>query len=280
MKKFDTLLSGALKAQSLENDSIENRIVIREDFQDLIPHLSPEEISQLEQNILKEGVRDPLVLWPHQGSFILVDGHNRYSICKKHNLKFPTKKIDFKDEEAVKIWMVHNQLGRRNLTPEQQSHLRGLRYNQEKSQGRRTDLTSGQNVQKSEHESTASKLAKEYNVSEKTIVRDSNFAKGVEAIGAVDPELKKELLKGKTKLKKHDVEAIGAQKKDIDDVIGGRKSVPTLRKPSAKTIAEIALEYLQVEHANLLDVQQRLSITASDNPLDFFLKWKETRLNQ
>jgi hypothetical protein len=53
-----------------------------------------------------------------------------------------------------------NQLGRRNLTPDQYSLLRGRRYNRLKRQGARTDfLPSSQKVD------TAEQLAKQHGVS-------------------------------------------------------------------------------------------------------------------
>lgn len=147
-KDFSNLLGGAIANKQAGELNIRDRIIIREDLKALIPPLATEEIEQLESNILKEGVRDPLVIWPVGDSFVLVDGHNRFSVCQKHGLEFPFKKVNFKDEEEVRDWMIKNQLGRRNLSLEQQSYLRGLRYNREKSQGKRTDLTSGQNVLK------------------------------------------------------------------------------------------------------------------------------------
>lgn len=94
----------------------------------LIPPLSPEERSQLEQNLLNEGCRDPLVLWGDT----LLDGHNRYEICQEHGLDFDTIAVDLPDLDAAKDWMDANQLGRRNLSPVQMSLLRGRIYNRSK----------------------------------------------------------------------------------------------------------------------------------------------------
>jgi ParB-like chromosome segregation protein Spo0J len=87
-------------------------IVIREEFKKLIPALTAEEFKQLEANILSEGIRDPLVLWKGY----LVDGHNRYAIASEHGLDYKTVNKDFKDSNEVKLWMIDNQSGRRNLT--------------------------------------------------------------------------------------------------------------------------------------------------------------------
>ena len=84
---------------------------VNEEFKRLIPALTVEEYKQLEANILSEGIRDPLVVW----NGYLVDGHNRYTIATQHGLEYKTVNKEFKDGNAVKIWMVNNQLGRRNL---------------------------------------------------------------------------------------------------------------------------------------------------------------------
>ena len=81
-------------------------------FRDLIPPLSDKEYEQLEKNLLADGVRDPLVLWNN----MLIDGHNRYRIALKHNLPFETITKEFADEDEASIWIMQNQLGRRNLS--------------------------------------------------------------------------------------------------------------------------------------------------------------------
>ena len=86
-------------------------IEIKEEFKKLIPALTAEEFKQLEENILKDGIRDPLVLW----NGYLIDGHNRYQIAFKHSLEYKTIDKEFEDESQVKEWMILNQFGRRNL---------------------------------------------------------------------------------------------------------------------------------------------------------------------
>jgi len=86
-------------------------IVIDKEFQDLIPPLASEELIQLETNIKENGCRDPLVLW----NSVLIDGHNRYRICKDHGIDFRTVKQDFADRSKAILWMIDNQFGRRNL---------------------------------------------------------------------------------------------------------------------------------------------------------------------
>ena len=46
----------------------------------------------------------------------IIDGHHRYEICSRHKLTFKTEEREFEDEKAVMIWMIDNQMGRRNIT--------------------------------------------------------------------------------------------------------------------------------------------------------------------
>lgn len=74
--------------------------------------LSENEYQALESSIVADGCRDALVVWDG----ILIDGHNRYAICTKHDLAFDTVEMDFKNIDEAKEWMLLNQLGRRNLS--------------------------------------------------------------------------------------------------------------------------------------------------------------------
>jgi hypothetical protein len=76
-----------------------------------------EELTQLEANILRDGCRDPLVVWGE----ILIDGHNRHDICARHGLHFNTVPADFPDRDHALLWINQNQLGRRNLTDDQRA---------------------------------------------------------------------------------------------------------------------------------------------------------------
>ena len=95
-------------------------IVIDPDLQAYIDPLTSEEFEALERSILAEGCRDALVLWGE----ILVDGHNRYTICQKHGLPFQTVQHPrFKTMEDVHLWMIDQHLGRRSVSDFQRGVL-------------------------------------------------------------------------------------------------------------------------------------------------------------
>ena len=100
------------------------------EFQSQIPPLTDDEFKQLEENILKEGkLISPLIVWNNT----LVDGHNRYAILQKHpEIYFSTMPLRFENREEAIAWICRNQLGRRNLSPEQKRYLLGKQYEAEK----------------------------------------------------------------------------------------------------------------------------------------------------
>lgn len=100
-------------------ERLSREIIIDPEFAALIPPLTDDEFERLEKSIIAEGCRDALVLW----SNILIDGHNRYKICKKHNIEFRTIQREFKDRDDVLVWIMQNQLSRRNLSDFQRVEL-------------------------------------------------------------------------------------------------------------------------------------------------------------
>lgn len=95
-------------------------IVVDPDLQAYIDPLTPDEYEALERSLLAEGCRDALVLWGN----VLVDGHNRYGICRKHELPFQTvQNTRFRSMEDVHLWMIDQHLGRRSLSDFQRGVL-------------------------------------------------------------------------------------------------------------------------------------------------------------
>lgn len=89
------------------------------EFEALIPPLNGEELAMLEESIVANGCETPLTVWDG----VIVDGHNRYAICQKHSIPFAVEEKAFGSREAVMLWMLRNQLGRRNLNNYQRSEL-------------------------------------------------------------------------------------------------------------------------------------------------------------
>jgi len=181
----------------IENNEFD--ITLDKEFQFLLPPLEESVYTQLEQSILQHGIRDPLVLW--EG--ILIDGYNRYKISKEHDIPFNTVNMEFPTRDEVIIWIITNQNNRRNLTPMQHKFFRGLHYHAEKriitNAGGKNQYNEveAHNELQPKSESTAQRLARQYNVSHNTIKRDGQVANTILAIGEVSPNIKTDILLGK-----------------------------------------------------------------------------------
>ena len=165
------------------------KLIIDPEFKGQIPEPTPEELAQLEQNLIEHGgARDPLVSW--RG--ILLDGHNRLEICTRLDLPYQVIELDLADRQAAEDWIDRNQLGRRNLNPDTASLLRGRIYNRTKKAVGRPES----NPDKMS-ELTAQKLANNFGVTSRTIERDGQFARAVEVVKQADPAIEQRVHSGK-----------------------------------------------------------------------------------
>ena len=94
-------------------------LTIDPEFRDLIPPLNDDELAMLEESIIANGCESPLIVW----NGVIVDGHNRHAICQKHCIPFAVTEKEFGSCEDAMLWMLRNQLGRRNLNSYQRGEL-------------------------------------------------------------------------------------------------------------------------------------------------------------
>lgn len=193
-------------------EEIKSHIIILDELKEFIPPLAGDELTQLEKNLVQFGVKDPLTVWETQNSivdpntqtpddvcYVLLDGHNRFGIIQKYGLDFRINLMSFDSLELVKEYMIDYQLGRRNLTPEQASFLRGKRYLQQKQE--RGGYRVGQ-----ETIDVSEELGKTYGVSGRTIKRDAEYTTGLEKLS---PELRRDVLSGQQKIAKTTITELG-----------------------------------------------------------------------
>lgn len=110
---------------------------IDKEFAGIIPPMTEEEYRGLETSILAEGCRDALVCWGE----ILVDGHNRYRICEEHGIEYRTVEREFSGRDEVMLWIMQNQLSRRNLNDFQRIEIVRKCENAVKAQARERQLS-------------------------------------------------------------------------------------------------------------------------------------------
>lgn len=154
---------------------IEN-IKVDDELKKLLPPLSADELSSLEEDIKKHGVLDPIILW----NGFIADGHNRYEICRKLGIEFVDIKELHKGSKAeVMEWIIDHQFARRNLTKSQivlsreKVRKKYAEEAKERSGGRpRKDEKPTVNLpqvsEKKRNPTTDEKIAEKIGVSEKT----------------------------------------------------------------------------------------------------------------
>ena len=176
------------------------------EFQNQIPPLTDDEYKQLEENILKEGkLLSPLIVWNNT----LVDGHNRYAILQKHpEIYFSTMPLRFEKREEAIAWICRNQLGRRNLSPEQKRYLLGKQYEAEKKaakifRGNQYTLAkkSGGTHDDNHHsgKKTCDRIAEENGVSRASVLRASHYTRGIDIADNLSPGIKQKVFSGEVK---------------------------------------------------------------------------------
>ena len=225
-----------------------SQLKIDPEFQNQINPPSFEETHQLEMNILKEErVLNPIVTW----NGYIVDGHTRYQILRKYPfIPFEVIEKEFSSRYEALAWICKNQLGRRNLTPEQKKFLIGKQAEAEKRiksfHGNQYTLASESGLVQNEPDRTKhgsrSKVAAEHGTSESYVYRAEQFAKGVEAAEEAVPGVQEEILSGK--IRQPTVKFPRLQRFQ-------RKSVPKLwqscvsLKPNGTPVSRILMVHLQ-----------------------------------
>ena len=250
-------------------------LTIDPEFKGKIPPLREEELKQLEENILADGVViNPLIVWDG----VIVDGHNRYRILQKHpEIQFTTYEKEFPDRYAAIAWICKNQLGRRNLTPQQFKYLVGQRYEAEKqSKGiefQENQYTSqdrsglGQNDPDQKLHGTRSRIAKETQTSDSYVRRAAHFAKGVDAAEETEPGIKQEILSGSIKPTEKAVAAIAKAPPEerpalVQQLRQAKETEKQEEKPKPRRSAAETLQAIRDISANML--QSNGEIDADD----------------
>lgn len=209
-------------------DDIKNTpLIIDPEFRDLIRPLRSDEYITLEENLKKDGCREPITLW--RG--IIVDGHNRYEICTRLGIPFKTVNKEFDSREDTIAWICANQLGRRNITEETRKYLIGKRYSAEKTISARKnqqgvnqytlppafgDTGNALIPTASQSPRTSERLGAEYHMSHATIEKYGAYASALDQIAEKDPALLPKILGGRYKISHDNIVALSKlQKSDV-----------------------------------------------------------------
>jgi len=187
-------------------------------FKDLIRPLKSKEYLQLEENLIEDGCRDPIITWKGY----IIDGHNRYEICRRHNIPFCVIEKNFKSVENAIAWICANQLGRRNISEETRKFLIGKQYESEKimlktknelglNQFNNTihdsldDFIEQEKAKKDSRHQTARRIGEENGISYGTVVKYALYSNAIDAIKEKSPEMSSNILSGRYKISHNNV---------------------------------------------------------------------------
>ena len=101
-----------MKNTGITYTSAERSPVILPEMAELLPPLSAEQSAALEEDLLRNGCYSPIIV---NEDMVIVDGHNRQSLCEKHGLPYTMAVFSFEDLLEAKQWALDTQKGRRNL---------------------------------------------------------------------------------------------------------------------------------------------------------------------
>ena len=101
-----------MRNTGVEYGSADRTPVVLPEMAELLPPLTGEQLAALEADLLKNGCYAPIIV---NEDMVIVDGHNRQSLCEKHGIPYKMAVFLFEDLLEAKRWAIENQRGRRNL---------------------------------------------------------------------------------------------------------------------------------------------------------------------
>ena len=101
-----------MKNTGIVYSSAEKTSVVLPELANLLPPLTDEQLSVLEQDIQTNGCYSPVVV---NEDLVIVDGHNRRAVCDKLGVPYQMAVFHFDDTLEAMQWAVDTQKGRRNL---------------------------------------------------------------------------------------------------------------------------------------------------------------------
>ena len=208
------------------------------EFVEKIPPLTDGEFQQLEQNILSDGVViNPIIVW----NGVIVDGHNRYRIAGKYpHITFTTCEKAFANRYEAIAWICRNQLGRRNLTPQQKKYLIGKQYEAEKAShgGDRKSTEAKSSCQIGnliDSQKTCERIAEENGISSRSVCRAEAFSKAVDIADEIEPGIRSEFLSGGIHATEKEIHALArADPADRPEILAELRKPPGERSKPAK----------------------------------------------
>ena len=140
------------------------------EFEALLAPLEKDELIKLKNAIQRDGCTDSL----YTRNKIIVDGHNRYSLCWELKTPFVVTELEFIDRNEAILWIIERQLGRRNLPPYKKGELillqeRMYAERAKHNQGKRNDLIGNISANSRSSQKAVKKMAEAIGIGENTM---------------------------------------------------------------------------------------------------------------
>lgn len=181
------------------------------EFLQLIQPRDEKYVEELEEDIFDHGCHEAICVW---GS-ILIDGHLRYSICRKWDIRFNIRRLFFQSRDEAEAYICTEQLKRNDLTSEYKKYLIGRRFradmniasadflkNHPEKQLNADGQISQKYVQKTE---IAIIIGKEYNFGFSTVTKYDVYARALDELRIKGPEITSRILNGSLRVSHENV---------------------------------------------------------------------------
>ena len=134
--------------------------------------VNDETLEELKASIAENGITTPLIVRPlKDGEYEIVSGHRRKRACELLGIdKIPCIVRDISRDEAI-IQMVDSNIQREEVLPSERAFAYKMKLDAMKHQGKRNDLTSVQNAQKSGGKTTREILGEQLGESQDKVRR-------------------------------------------------------------------------------------------------------------
>ena len=129
-------------------------------------------MDELVESIKQSGVLSPIVTRPHpDGGYEILSGHRRARACEIAGITEIPAVVKHLDDDTAIILLVDSNLQREHILPSEKAKAYQMKLEAMKRQGQRTDLTSAQFGQKSDHKLSKEILAEQVGESRNQIQR-------------------------------------------------------------------------------------------------------------
>lgn len=177
------------------------RLIIDKGFQLLKRPLWQEKYIELENSLKSQGCISPIITWNN----VIIDGVNRYEICRKYNIPFLSLEKYFISREEAIAYICEDQLKRTDISEEMRRYLIGTLYEAEKSGAQKNnniwvsyanvtrfktfDDLKGRKLGKQGRTlcKTANMLSEEYHVSTMTVQKYAQYSRALNTIESKSP---------------------------------------------------------------------------------------------